>query len=154
MRIRKVSQPTPIIPDTAQITDTYSTSTGDGYSCNYINNKFEPVVLYNNAGGSRDTITLSESVNNFEYIEVFYGKGVQEAQGGLTSAKIPRSSTAYASLIAFAPLQSTPQLLTKEIKIAGTTISHIKGHYINFTASGVSSGSTNEIYIYRVLGWK
>lgn len=37
MRIKKVSQPTPIIPATAQITDTYSTSTTDGYSCSYIN---------------------------------------------------------------------------------------------------------------------
>ena len=38
MRIRKVSQPTQIEPGTAQITDTYSTSTDDGYSCNYVNN--------------------------------------------------------------------------------------------------------------------
>lgn len=38
MRIKKVSQPTPIIPGTAQISDSYSESTTDGYSCNYINN--------------------------------------------------------------------------------------------------------------------
>lgn len=37
MRIKKISQPTPIVPETAQITDTYSTSTNDGYSCNYVN---------------------------------------------------------------------------------------------------------------------
>lgn len=45
MRIRKVSQPTPIIPDTAQITDTYSTSTEDGYSCNYINSQENEMIL-------------------------------------------------------------------------------------------------------------
>ena len=45
MRIRKVSQPTPIVPGTAQITDTYSTSTDDGYSCNYVNNAISDAVV-------------------------------------------------------------------------------------------------------------
>lgn len=149
MRIRKVSQPTPIIPDTAQITDTYSTSTGDGYSCNYINNKFEPVVLYNNDRGSRDTITLSKSVNNFEYIEIFYGKARPES-----SVRFIRSQTEYAVMFSYTPLTNGPQIVVKKVKVSGTTISHAHGYYLNFTASGVSSGSTNEIYIFRVLGWK
>lgn len=38
MRIKKVSQPTPIIPGTAQIINAYGNSTKDGYSCNYVNN--------------------------------------------------------------------------------------------------------------------
>ena len=45
MRIKKVSQPTPIIPGTAQITDSYSTSTDDGYSCNYINSQGNEMVV-------------------------------------------------------------------------------------------------------------
>ena len=37
MRIRKVSQPSALPLDTAQVVDSYSTSTTDAYSCSYIN---------------------------------------------------------------------------------------------------------------------
>lgn len=37
MKIRKVSQPTPLSPGNGAIVDSYSTSSTDGYSCDYIN---------------------------------------------------------------------------------------------------------------------
>lgn len=52
MRIRKVSQPTPIIPDTAQISDSYSESTTDGYSCNYVNNVAKREIITGNLGSN------------------------------------------------------------------------------------------------------
>lgn len=56
MRIKKVSQPTPIVPGTAQITDTYSTSTDDGYSCNYVNSITEKNAISVNLNtGSSNT---------------------------------------------------------------------------------------------------
>lgn len=45
MRIKKVSQTT---PTQAQIVDGYSTSTTDGYSCNYINQKTNIITAYLN----------------------------------------------------------------------------------------------------------
>ena len=33
-----------------------------------------PVILYDNANGGKDSITLSESAENFDYIEIFGGK--------------------------------------------------------------------------------
>lgn len=52
MRIRKVSQPTPIIPDTAHISDSYSESTTDGYSCNYVNNVAKREIITGNLGSN------------------------------------------------------------------------------------------------------
>ena len=43
MRIRKVGE-TPIPSGTASIVDGYSTSTSNGYSCNYINNNFTGTI--------------------------------------------------------------------------------------------------------------
>lgn len=59
MRIRKVSQPTPIVPGTAQITDTYSTSTSDGYSCNYANSRENEMIGDYIVTGNESTITFS-----------------------------------------------------------------------------------------------
>lgn len=59
MRIRKVSQPTPIIPGTAQITDTYSTSTDDGYSCNYVNSRENEMIADYTVTSNETDITFS-----------------------------------------------------------------------------------------------
>lgn len=57
MRIRKVTQPTPIIPGTAQIINAYGNSTKDGYSCNYINlQKDEMVIDWTATEDTRDKV--------------------------------------------------------------------------------------------------
>ena len=43
----------------SEITNSYSTSTGIGYSANYSNEHFGGIVLYNNASGSNGEILLS-----------------------------------------------------------------------------------------------
>lgn len=35
-------------------------------------NKLKPVVLYSNDSGTNDTISLTDSIGNYQYIEVFY----------------------------------------------------------------------------------
>jgi hypothetical protein len=45
MRIRKVSQPSALPLDTAQVVDSYSTSTTDAYSANYVNEVNEKNII-------------------------------------------------------------------------------------------------------------
>ena len=61
MAIRKVSQ-TP--PTMASIVNAYSTSTKDGYSCNYINNLNTPTLLKerNYASGWTDECTIPDDI--------------------------------------------------------------------------------------------
>jgi len=56
----------------SEITNEYSTSTGIGYSANYVNS-LQPKVLYENATGTDSEITLSDNYSNYSYIEVYYG---------------------------------------------------------------------------------
>lgn len=111
------------------------------------------INLYNNSSGSTGTITLSESAENFEYIEIFYGKSTGNSTG-LASVKVPRPISAYANLICWANLNTVPQLLTKIVYINGTSISHQAGYYLNFSSNSVSTGSNNEVKIYRVVGYR
>ena len=60
----------------------------------------------------------------------------------------------YATLIDYSAITGGPQINAKKVKISGTSITHENGYYLNFTSSGVSTGSTNEISIYRVLEWR
>lgn len=111
----------------------------------------KPTTLYNNTSGTNATsaVTLSQNVSNFEYIEIFHGKGRPEF-----STRIVRSGSEYATLINFTNLGSTPQILVSKLKISGTTMQRDSGYYLNFSASGVSTGSNTEMKIYRVVGWK
>ena len=112
-----------------------------------------PVTLYENSSGSTGTITLSETANNYAYIEIFFGKATGNGTG-LQSIRVPRAITSYANLICWSNLGYAPQLLTKIAYINGTSISHQAGYYLNFTSNGVTTGSNNEVKIYKVLGWR
>jgi hypothetical protein len=156
--IKKVSS-VPLAQTEGHIIDSFNTSddhTTNAPSLNAVETSavMKPTILYNNASGSRDTLTLSDAIENYTYIELIYGKGHAQNEGGLTSSKIIVGVTNYASLIVFCPLSTTPQLLTREIYITGTSISNEKAYYINFTSNGVTTGASNEIRIYRVLGYK
>lgn len=49
----------------SEITNSYSTSTGIGYSANYVNNLFQPVQLWSGTKYSaNDTLTISETLQN------------------------------------------------------------------------------------------
>ena len=149
--IKKVSS-TPLSQAEGHIIDSFNTSddhTTNAPSLNAVENNvvMKPTVLYE--GGTLGTITLSDSVDNYEYIEIFHGKARPEF-----STKIIPSESQYATLFNYTALSSGPQVLLKKVGVSGTSITHSSGYYINFTSSGLSSGSTNEIYIYRVLGYK
>ena len=75
MRIRKVSQTTPI---QAQVVDGYSTSQIDSYSANYVNNTFElkGKIIWTNSNPTNNfdaqTITLDESLDNYDCYEIVF----------------------------------------------------------------------------------
>lgn len=111
----------------------------------------EPVVLYEGAGstGLLDNVPLSENVNNFEFLEIFCGKAKPES-----STKIEVSKSDTATLFDYTDLGTLPQLTWKKVKINATSITHESGYYMNYTSNGVSVGASNEIYIYKVIGYK
>lgn len=117
-------------------------------------NLYRTKVLYNSTSGTTGNITLSETVANFEYIEIFFAKDRASNKTGMSSVKVPRALSSYASLVIYYNDTNKPQLLGKNVYINGTSITHQSGYYMNFTASGVTTGSTNEIKIFRVVGYR
>lgn len=69
MQIKKTSETTPTM---ASVVNTTNNSTTDGYSCDYSNKHYGGVVLYENASGSNQTITLDDSVSNYDHFVIVY----------------------------------------------------------------------------------
>lgn len=114
-------------------------------ACTQVDN-LTPVTLYNSSSGTLGTVTLSDSANNYTYLEIFYGKNSID-----NSVKVVRSS-GKATFIEYVDIGSV-QIIVKTVTISGTSITNASGYYLNFTSNAVSSGSANEIRIYRVLGY-
>ena len=68
MRIKKTFQGN--LPENT-VVNTQSDSQTNAYSCEYVNDHFGGVVLYNNSTGTNGTVTLSDNINNYKYIEIF-----------------------------------------------------------------------------------
>jgi hypothetical protein len=150
MRIKKVSQPTPIIPGTAQITDSYSTSTDDGYSCNYINSRI--ATLYTNNSGSSADITLNDSVSNYSYLEVY---GYNNAVGGSIYTKYDVSSGQDLSLFTVGTNGSQTRLVTTVYTVSGTTLTvKYTQRTTIFNKTIAEQGSNAENKITKVIGIK
>jgi len=151
MQIKKISETTPTM---ASVVDTYSTSTQDAYSCNYVNGK-TGVILYDDANGSTGTITLSDSVSNYTYIEIEYNRnGYFKSTGKIAHYTYPLLDGYwyyYDSSLGKVVFQSFAEIPT----ISGTTITRGDTYYTNVIDNVVYTGNfTGGITITQVIGYK
>lgn len=110
-------------------------------------------TLYANESGTNGTLSLAVSSSNFNSIEIFYGKG-REWQ---SSVKVSSPNGKKATLQLLLKSGGLVQAGAKQVSIAGNTISVPANNYgganLNANAS-VDVYSTNEIYIFKVVGYK
>lgn len=117
---------------------------------------FKIYNLYENENGTSGTITLSDSITNYEYIEIFYGGDSRI----LTSSKIPVAS--YTEGIALVTSNYYEPTVTTHLKCVYLNISSniitfdiaTAGfmYFINNELPTVSN--TNVMKIYRIIGYK
>lgn len=117
----------------------------------------EPVVLYDgvDAGGTKETVTLSESASNFSYIEIFVTK---DEDSGIWSVKTPSPNgrTVQVGTTYYAPGVAL-QTIGKTVKIQDNKITHNTEFYINFninTGTVGSIGGQNTVKILKVIGYR
>lgn len=133
------------------VKDSYSTSTTDSYSANYVNNNFinKPTILWQGTS-TQSGITLSESVVNYSYLEIYFhtndGSGYRGSQKVVTGAGTTIASLQYIHC----DTQNHYWIKAREILINGTSITN--NGYIETGTNGTSSA--NYIYITKVLGYK
>ena len=115
--------------------------------------KLTPIVLYTNDEGDNGNITLSDSVANYTYIEIFY-KSSDKHYG---STKIFSPNGKRADLFSFATTGSTLYIKSKCVSISGVSISNVSSTSYgetNISSSTTSFANNNLLYITRVIGYK
>lgn len=137
-------------PTMASIVDAYSTSTQDGYSCNFING----VELYSDTTGLKTEITLSETSANFRYIEIYgYASGMN------TCIKIYQpNDKSFEPEVKYRAGTLLVSIVSK-YTISGNKITPdtTECGYTSISNSGVANfnyDQTNYFYINRVIGYR
>lgn len=150
--IIKVTQSSPV---QAQIVGTYTESATDGYSCNYVN-RFIPVELYNDTTGTDGDVTLSDSVSNYSYLEIYGYESINNTQ---VYAKYDLSLSKDLNLFGGSIQQSGNlfRITASSYTVSGTTLtkkSANTGHANIFTKTINEQNSKGDIKITKVLGIK
>lgn len=107
-------------------------------------------VLYNDDTGSNGTITLTDNVSNYKYIEIFYrnnDKIYNSVKVYQANNKVVWLSTGYIS-----ENNVDGNIKYKTVDIKNNTISTFKNIEVNFNAS--NRYNYNYVFITRVVGYK
>ena len=107
-------------------------------------------VLYNGSS-SNNTITLNDSVKNYTMIEIYY----RDNSNRFSCTKMINANGASAILTTI-NIATNPQTLwinTKNVLLSENTITNISYAETQLTNNVVNVTETNNIYIYRVVGY-
>ena len=122
-------------------------------------------LLYYNADGTTGTFTLSDSVKNYDYIEIFYNSDVAGHKAPQKSIKLPTSQTVSSGDMLFDMTSfrmssgdgTKMQLMNTILNVSGKTCKPETSRQINFgsTAGSVAWTVSNTPHhrVYMVVGY-
>lgn len=109
----------------------------------------KPIILYDNESGSNANITLNDSVENYEYIEVFY----RNNDNFYSSRKFYKPSGKKFILDSYYVSSTNIQFKMNYITITGTTVT--RNQFIEASKNTMTQQNTNaNTYITRIIGYK
>lgn len=107
-------------------------------------------TLYNNASGTRGTVSLSESSANFREIEIFFG---DSSNGALrNSIRITSPNGAVVSTSVLSESGTDIRVNTRKITISGSTITNANAQVAYVIAK--TTFDVDEQLIYKVVGYR
>ena len=110
----------------------------------------EGTILYEDEIGTTGDITLKDSVDNYNYIEIYYKTSIRSS-----SIKIQDFNDKNISLSIVAVAATTYAALTKEITISEMSINKVSEYeHVRHITVGDTFSETDTIYIYKVIGYK
>lgn len=118
-----------------------------------IENAINGTVLYESEAGSKDEITLSETVLNYKRVKIFYHYNNFYASVEVDNANnktIPLS-------VAFSITEfNLSRIQYKDVKISGNKITNTGYGYLSISTAGTYGVSIEEnaIYIDKIIGYK
>lgn len=107
-------------------------------------------VLYNNASGTAGTVTLSDSAENYTYLEIFYRSSGDNACG---SVKVfnPNGKLVHLGTIHYIADYDYAKFAL--VSVSGSMITFNQNYQIILKNNGSSYSAENAIYITRVVGY-
>jgi hypothetical protein len=125
---------------------------GNGDKLNWVGKIAIPKNLYNNSTGTNGTVTLSETVANFAYIEIFYKD--QSSPSEYSSVKIYSPNNKRANLLISTSNSELNGFWHKQktVSISGTSISNLWN--CEWDSNNNVLQNYNLIYIVRVDGYR
>ena len=118
-------------------------------------NTFEGTALYNDVNGTLNNITLSDTVVNYEYLEFYFMNKDKDIHG---SVKVysPNGKTVGLNINKFADkgyiYNKVISINAKTVAVESTTKAIIEPEL--YAHGQIYITNNNEIYIYRVVGYK
>lgn len=107
-------------------------------------------VLYNNASGTAGTVTLSDSVENYTYIEIFYRSSGDNACG---SVKVFNPNGKLVHLGAIHYIADYDYAKFALVNVSGSMITFNQNYQITLKNNGSVYSAENAIFITRVVGY-
>lgn len=110
----------------------------------------KPTVLYSNSSGSGGNITLSDDIDNYDYIEILYKRN----EGQASSTKLDVSVTKKATLTSTFYYSGTFFIDCKNITLSDTSLT-VNSNYVMYSdGASTTIANVNNINIYEILGYK
>ena len=113
-------------------------------------------VLYDNATGTNNNVTLSDNINNYSYIEVYFKRSTSTTNPGYSSTKFYPSSETITLTSSYLGI-SAALIYSTNYVVSGTNLSLQYYMNLRITLPGgniVVEQDTNNLYITRVVGYK
>ena len=107
-------------------------------------------VLYNSASGTAGTVTLSDSAENYTYLEIFYRSSGDNACG---SVKVfsPNNKLVHLGTIHYIADYDYAKFAL--VNVSGSMITFSQNYQITLKNNGSVYSAENAIYITRVVGY-
>lgn len=107
-------------------------------------------VLYSSANGTAGTVTLSDSVENYTYLEIFYRSSGDNACG---SVKVfsPNGKLVHLGTVHYIADYDYAKFAL--VNVSGSMITFSQNYQITLKSNGSTYSAENAIYITRVVGY-
>lgn len=107
-------------------------------------------VLYNSANGTAETVTLSDSAENYTYLEIFYRSSVDNACG---SVKVfsPNGKLVHLGTIHY--IAGFDYAKFALVSVSESMITFSQNYQITLKNNGSTYSAENAIFITRVVGY-
>lgn len=118
---------------------------GNADKLNWVRPILTPTTLYSNSSGTTGTITLSESVANFSYIEIYYGNNINFMSQKIFSPNGKRVVCPYHYFV-----NNVVHVQHLTLSFSTTTVSRGTSYYLNYESQGVA----NDIAVFKIIGYR